>query len=187
VLPMSTGRAVHRMPDVGGVRRGAVGGTERRRRRRVKPDELAGFPQAILDSDLYRGATWRFPAAVKYVVDGDTADYMFDKGMYDYPWHRIRHAGYDAPERYRGTLDERSRGAEARSFLRDVVYGFDADIPAFANGKVGIITLKPDFDASMDRWVGEIIVMWEGAPKLLSELMIETGHVKIEGDTSWGG
>ena len=151
----------------------------------IKPKEFRGMPSSILNDERFRGALWRFPAVVVNVVDGDTADYLLDQGLHNYPYRRIRHTNYDAPETLRGSIDERRRGREAKTFLHSDLFRYDEAKETYQNRWVGLLTDKPEWVASLDRWVGEVLVVWQGEVWLLSELMIAKGHTKQPSDTDW--
>lgn len=80
-----------------------------------KPAQFAGFP-AELDPGYgpYRGACDR-------VVDGDTIYALIDLGLSQYAYVALRLEGYDAPEVFSGTAEERRRGRLTTAELARVV------------------------------------------------------------------
>jgi len=63
---------------------------------------------------LYRGIVTR-------VVDGDTVEILCDLGMYIKRTIRVRIDGYDAPELFRGTTEERAAGQVWKERLEALV------------------------------------------------------------------
>ncbi len=64
----------------------------------------------------YRGIVTR-------VVDGDTVEIACDLGMRITRTVRVRIIGYDAPELFRGTVEEREAGQRWKSRLEELILG----------------------------------------------------------------
>lgn len=58
-----------------------------------------------------------YPARVERVIDGDTLYVMVDHGMCIQSVQSLRVAGYDAPEMFSGTPEQRAVGTEARQWV----------------------------------------------------------------------
>lgn len=82
-----------------------------------KPSEFDHHPVPFLlaqESGYYR-------AHCRYVVDGDTADFLVDLGFFNYAYTTIRLAGIDTPE-IRGVSDEeKARGLEAKDRVSGLI------------------------------------------------------------------
>ena len=66
-----------------------------------KPQEFANHPHKFPDSMEYR-------AYCKYIVDGDTFDFIIDLGMFTYTYATVRLRDIDTPEIY-GRADEETK------------------------------------------------------------------------------
>jgi micrococcal nuclease len=64
---------------------------------------------------------YTFRAHCTYVVDGDTADFVLDKGMREYSEQRVRLIGVDAPEMHAKDDAERARAQESKAYLLSVL------------------------------------------------------------------
>lgn len=62
---------------------------------------------------------WWYRAKPIRAIDGDTVELLVDHGMHIHSTQRVRLQGVDAPELFRGTEEERERGAAAKSFVED--------------------------------------------------------------------
>lgn len=108
-----------------------------------KPSEFQNFPKSI---DPGFGP---FRAVVKHITDGDTLDLLVDCGFNTYVYLTIRIMGIDAPEKFRGTEEERALGRASEDYLRQIapvgtpcVIRTDKDRTSF--GRYSASILLPD-------------------------------------------
>ena len=82
---------------------------------------------------------FEYKAKIIKVVDGDTVDAMVDLGFSIYRKIRIRLYGVNAPESRTKDLEEKERGLQAKSRLRDILEenDYEVDLKSFGVGKFG--------------------------------------------------
>lgn len=108
--------------------------------------------------------SFRYKGVITRVVDADTVYISLDLGLRTYRTASLRIAGINAPELYRGTEDERERGALARDYVRQ-----------YEGRAVCVRTYK---DAkSFDRYVGDLyLIEPDGTLANLADRIVAHGH-----------
>lgn len=82
-----------------------------------RPEAFAAHPMTFAAAQ----AEGCYRAACSRVTDGDTIDVLIDLGFYTYVYESIRLAGIDAPEVFRGTVEERALGRASADYLANLI------------------------------------------------------------------
>lgn len=82
-----------------------------------KPPELDKHP--ITFADAFHNGLFR--AICCYVVDGDTADFFIDLGLFNYAYESLRFEGIDTPELIGTTGEERQRAIAAKLRVESLI------------------------------------------------------------------
>jgi len=104
---------------------------------------------------------YRYRGILVRAVDGDTIIVHLDMGLRVYTEVSLRIAGINAPELFRGTPEDRAKGAEARDFLA-----------RYEDKHVTLVTHKDR--QSFNRYVADITLDETGEG--LDDLMVMAGH-----------
>ena len=123
---------------------------------RTRPDQFDDFPAELA------APFGPFRAIVEHVTDGDTIRCLVDVGFNEYRFTVVRLAGIDAPERYRGTVEERQAGSMALSHLALL-------LPI---GTPVLLQTEPDPD-SFGRYIATVTLA-DGTS--VNERMVADGH-----------
>lgn len=125
-----------------------------------KPIEFADFPAAVAT----RCAYGPYRAVIKAEVDGDTLYALCDVGLNDYPFKEFRLARINAPERFKGSAEERARGDAAWRYLLSIV----------PEGTAAAISTTPDPDKYL-RYIAEVTLA-DGTN--VSDALVAAGHAE---------
>jgi endonuclease YncB( thermonuclease family) len=119
-----------------------------------KPAEFANHPHQFPDTMEYR-------AFCRYVVDGDTFDFIVDLGIFQYTYTTVRLSGIDTPEIF-GRVDEatRTKGKEAKARVESLILN-----------KPCTIVLHKD-KVTFGRFVADVFYYEDGIRKSLKETLL---------------
>lgn len=113
--------------------------------------------------------TWRVPATVLRVVDGDTLELKLDLGWHISYQSRCRLIGCNAPEM---TTDE---GQTAKAYVTDLLHQYGGDMQG-AGAQVTLISHALD---KYGRPLGQILISTpQGATVDLSAELLDSGHAE---------
>ena len=111
---------------------------------------------------------YKYNATLLRVVDGDTADVMFDLGFNTWAKKRLRFKGVDTWEKRTRNLEEKAKGILASEFTKEHMELNEGKfvIQSYGTGKYG-------------RVLAEIFVKLNGEETSLNKLLIENGHAYV--------
>lgn len=123
-----------------------------------KPQEFANHPHKFPDLMEYR-------AFCRYVVDGDTFDFIVDLGIYQYTYTTVRLFGIDTYEIF-GRVDEetRQKGFAAKARVEQLILN-----------KPCTIVLHKD-TTTFGRFVADVFYYESGQKKSLKETLLVENH-----------
>lgn len=110
---------------------------------------------------------YHYRCRIARVIDGDTVETVIDVGFHLTATHRVRLLGVDAPELFRGTVEQRAAGQAAKAWVQEWVAEHTA--PGWV-WPFEIWTEKAD---SFGRYLGDIHAV-DGSH--LNAEIIEAGH-----------
>lgn len=119
-----------------------------------KPAEFANHPHKFPDMMEYR-------AFCRYVVDGDTFDFIVDLGIFQYTYTTVRLFGVDTPEIF-GRVDEitRIKGLAAKARVESLILN-----------KPCTIVLHKD-TTTFGRFVADVFYYEDGTKKSLKDTLL---------------
>lgn len=124
-----------------------------------KPQEFANHPHKFPDSMEYR-------AYCKYIVDGDTFDFIIDLGMFTYTYATVRLRDIDTPEIY-GRADEetKKRGYLAKDLATQLLLNKQCTVSIYKD------------QMTFGRFVADVYYYENGIKKNFKDALIEQGLV----------
>lgn len=122
-----------------------------------KPDEFVNHPHKFPDSMEYR-------AVCKYIVDGDTFDFIIDLGMFQYTYATVRLRGVDTPEIY-GKVDQetKNRGFLAKALAVNTILNQPCTVSLYKD------------QMTFGRFVADVYYYENGVKKSFAQTLIEQG------------
>jgi endonuclease YncB( thermonuclease family) len=107
---------------------------------------------------------WHYAGVLTHAVDGDTVRVRISLGLRTYRDITLRLVSVDAPERFRGTAEERERGQLARAYVAQ-----------FEGRDVRVETIRDT--KSFDRYLAKVaLVDDDGMLVDLAGLIVAAGH-----------
>lgn len=109
------------------------------------------------------------------VVDGDTWDFLVDRGFHDYKLSRFRLYGYDAYELRRGTEEEKEKGQDAKQLCIEWLQPLGVkSVFDISKWPLRIKTYKDP--GNFGRWLANVWFMGEdGEEKHLGDELVKAG------------
>lgn len=132
-----------------------------------KPIEFVNHPEPYEDAR----SQGRMRAFCRYVVDGDTQDFLIDLGLGKYAYETVRLVAehgvrYDAPEINSGDTAERQRGQDTKARATALVLNQPTLMRTYKDAE------------TFGRYVAVIYYLRDGIWTSLADTLIDDGFVK---------
>ena len=124
------------------------------------------------------GPSYEFPAAITYVVDGDTVDARIDIGFKIIYEERIRLLGLDTPESFTSNKKEKVLGLAAKYRIKELIASANA-LPKKRGKKDVVLKTSKDGKGKFGRILGEIWINSNTGDAInVNQVLIDEGHAR---------